>query len=734
MPYGSGSFSLLHDFAADKAAGPPTSRILASRMMEQLEDIADGLTTALSDNEAQQADIDNLLDGNLFYAGTLTENGNANTLVATINGVGAIIGTGFQFTAKVTNANTGAMTINVNSQGVKAIKRMDGAAMEPGDLAAGSHADFIYDGTNWLIRTRRASELEEYLQSKLYVVSPSYYGVVGDGTTDDAAAIQAMIDAVANSSAAGAVLIDFGSKSYAITVPILVKSRISVRGGRFKAIAGTWNDSAKGALYVSNGVSITFYDVEVDGNSLARNGFLNASTGGVKFINCKATHCTEAQFLASAACQIAHCHAQQWTTSDTPSWYTPASRTADGFSVKGADVKLVNCVGSYSRYPLYMSSAAHHIQVSSCHFFNGAGAFGPITDPTNVYIDGAYKVIISDLYWDNGIIQYVRPASQNFELVINGAVQLYDTGSTTLNKWVVLHTTVASSELGDLFLSDIVTGGTIPFFDLTVAGAGSWARLPDDIETIQSPINIKDGTHYFASSDNNALVAAYHSSHADRSLARFKSISTTAANGAEFGADGDSAIVRTNGTTRAVFDSTGGYVGATATLANEILTRDKGFYVLGNRGTDLTALTGSTAETKLYSVQIPANSLGSHGCVRVRGEWSCTSNANTKTMRANLGTADDVAGSATLASHQETTNSNNVFEFVIRNNGATNAQRAGGGGNSGGIGGTTTGRGTSVFDTTAAIYLLVTGQLANAGDTMTLHGVTVEALYDGNTT
>ncbi len=55
----------------------------------------------------------------------------------------------FQFIAL--SANTGAATLNVNGSGAKTIKRPNGANLSDNDILAGSIADVIYDGTNFIL-------------------------------------------------------------------------------------------------------------------------------------------------------------------------------------------------------------------------------------------------------------------------------------------------------------------------------------------------------------------------------------------------------------------------------------------------------------------------------------------------------------------------------------------------------------------------------------------------------
>lgn len=58
---------------------------------------------------------------------------------------------GMRITFKTANANTGASTVNVNSLGVKSLKKSDGTTdVTTGDIPAGQYVTFIYNGTHFV--------------------------------------------------------------------------------------------------------------------------------------------------------------------------------------------------------------------------------------------------------------------------------------------------------------------------------------------------------------------------------------------------------------------------------------------------------------------------------------------------------------------------------------------------------------------------------------------------------
>jgi len=81
--------------------------------------------------------------GSLYAVATGTD-----TYVAIIAGWGTRLSTGKMVVLTVTNANTGAATLNVNGTGAVAIRKK-GAALSANDIDANGTYVFIYDGTYW---------------------------------------------------------------------------------------------------------------------------------------------------------------------------------------------------------------------------------------------------------------------------------------------------------------------------------------------------------------------------------------------------------------------------------------------------------------------------------------------------------------------------------------------------------------------------------------------------------
>lgn len=135
------------------------------------------------------------------------------------------------------------------------------------------------------------------------------------------------------------------------------------------------------------------------------------------------------------------------------------------------------------------------------------------------------------------------------------------------------------------------------------------------------------------------------------------------------------------------------------------------------------AHTGTTAETTLATITIPANTMGANGRVEIEVLWTHTNNANTKTERVKF-------GATTFSSIAVTTTATSRQNCFVANRGATNSQV---GGQPGGIGANlgpygvgTASITTAAIDTTAAVNITFTAQLANAADTITLESYSVK--------
>lgn len=130
-----------------------------------------------------------------------------------------------------------------------------------------------------------------------------------------------------------------------------------------------------------------------------------------------------------------------------------------------------------------------------------------------------------------------------------------------------------------------------------------------------------------------------------------------------------------------------------------------------------------TNENTLASITVPPSALGINGILRITTQWTFTGSTNSKTWRVKFGSMSVQDNGTTSAS---VTSLRCMSE--VRNVDAANSQK--------GSSYTLTVAGsvpataptTAAIDTTAAVTLLITGQKATAGETLTLDSYTVEII------
>ena len=133
--------------------------------------------------------------------------------------------------------------------------------------------------------------------------------------------------------------------------------------------------------------------------------------------------------------------------------------------------------------------------------------------------------------------------------------------------------------------------------------------------------------------------------------------------------------------------------------------------------------TGSTSEFTFATITIPANAIGPNGQVEIIALWSYTNSANAKTVRNRF-------GGTQINSITATTTANIQSYIRLGNRNAANSQFVSGQGSAGGgFGSSATALGTAAIDTTAAVDITLTGQLASAAETITLESYLVRISY-----
>lgn len=132
--------------------------------------------------------------------------------------------------------------------------------------------------------------------------------------------------------------------------------------------------------------------------------------------------------------------------------------------------------------------------------------------------------------------------------------------------------------------------------------------------------------------------------------------------------------------------------------------------------------TGNTDETTLATITVPANAMGANGRIRIITNWSYTNSANNKQLRVRFG---GIGGTVyLLATTTTTVSGRHITE--IANRGAANSQF--GSPSNLNFGNNASAATTSAIDTTAAVDIVLTAQLTNSGETITLESYSCELL------
>lgn len=133
----------------------------------------------------------------------------------------------------------------------------------------------------------------------------------------------------------------------------------------------------------------------------------------------------------------------------------------------------------------------------------------------------------------------------------------------------------------------------------------------------------------------------------------------------------------------------------------------------------------NTNETVLETITVPGGVMGPNGSIRITSIWSFTNNINAKTPRLRIGGAGGtVVWAPSAASIAVLTGHRYIF-----NRGVQGSQVAGPI-DVNGYGTSTGALVTAVIDTSQSFDLVLSGQKATAGDTLTLEGYSVEVLPD----
>lgn len=184
---GAGNFTLTYDWTDDR---DNSVKIRADRHDTQDEDFRAGIEACIAKNgeNAATGNLDlgsfrftNAADGTAIDDlatvkqaafqgnGYGTDGGSANTYTVTLSPAPAAYFAGMTVRLKLSNTNTSASTLNVNTLGAKSIKKTDGSTdVSSGDLVSGSIQTFIYDGTNFQVQPEALNRFDVVIASQVF--------------------------------------------------------------------------------------------------------------------------------------------------------------------------------------------------------------------------------------------------------------------------------------------------------------------------------------------------------------------------------------------------------------------------------------------------------------------------------------------------------------------------------------------------------------------------------------
>lgn len=195
------------------------------------------VSNALNRNEYSAAG--QVQDGSLVW---LTSVAGTNTITASItpSPTAYVAGQTFRFAAA--GANTGAVTLNVNGLGAKAVTKRGTTALVAGDIPASSVIEVVYDGTQFQML---ALPKGTFLGTQKFTASGTYTPTAGasvavveaiggggaGGGSPATAAGQIGIGSGGNSGAYGVALVSTGLTSTAVTIGAAGTGSVGLTGG-----------------------------------------------------------------------------------------------------------------------------------------------------------------------------------------------------------------------------------------------------------------------------------------------------------------------------------------------------------------------------------------------------------------------------------------------------------------------------------------------------------------------
>ena len=339
-------------------------------------------------------------------------------------------------------------------------------------VGGADEVNFTQAGTGAVTRT-----VESKLQD---VISVKDFGAVGDGVTDDRAAIQAAIDYVKTSTSR--LTVDLGGQAYGISSPLVInQGDCGIANGKLLALAtfasdGSGESGHEALLRVRQGLRITVSNIEFECNDLAdgivceTNGFANLYHE-LEIIECK-NYGILLDTGTSGDQRISHC---LLTGNDTPTL-----RTGTGIDIQTGDIKLHDTTVRYFATNLVVNG--NTLLCNNCHFYNGytgvdAGEIAANVNSVNIRIDGGSGQTFNNNYIDKGRVHI----KNSFANVWSGNRYLFESSGAGHSSIFLFDAVSASSKVWPEewvhmggWVGNPYANGTNPCIQLTATSGGSW--------------------------------------------------------------------------------------------------------------------------------------------------------------------------------------------------------------------------------------------------------------------
>lgn len=229
------------------------------------------------------ARADQVQNGSLVY---LTSVSGADTITATAAISLAAYAAGQKFNFVSAGANTGAVTLNVNGIGAKAVTKNGAAALVAGEIASGAACEVIYDGTQFQLvsLTKIGTSANNLVQLNSSAQLPAVDGSLLTGISfAQIQPISASVAANALTISASSLSLDFRSTTLgngAVTRVIGTPSNLVISSGStLGTVSGQQSDIA--VLTLNNAGTLELAAVNLSGGvDLSETGLISTTAEG----------------------------------------------------------------------------------------------------------------------------------------------------------------------------------------------------------------------------------------------------------------------------------------------------------------------------------------------------------------------------------------------------------------------------------------------------------------------